>query len=364
MPRGSWRYVIAVGLALFLASSAAAQERTEPAIESDPVTAGQQEHGGDRADSQGQGQVSDPFGISAALERIEAAIRDLETEPQQAEDERREDREIRDLDAQESMAVWAERMAWATIVGVLLTGLALWAIVRTLHHTKRAADHAETMAGEAAKATKAANDTFAEAKNANDIAKSGLIAQHRPWMVLEVDREAHDSPGWLDFLGPEKVEVKLGLAAKNIGKSPARMVLYDMKAFWTYSEWPSQDDLLALVERTKGLEESHAKYAPVVTPGDATKFAFVRMKAAPVTPRPDSWNPKHGIAIVVACCVVYKSMFSDDWFHSANLVVIRRPLPEGRDRRNWPRFGWDHGAVSHEKLEAHISKSGGSSLVT
>jgi len=361
MLKRNWIIVVALGLTL---AGPALPQELEP-----PRPKGQIEFQGEiitdvqRPQNNDQAEDSGPENLTLILNKIESAIRDLVAQERAAQSQGRDQHDVRDLDAQEQMALWAQAMFWANAVAVVLTFAGLVLIGFTLHHTKRASNYAEEMAVEARKATKAANDTFLEAQAANAIAKDGLIAQHRPWLVLEVDDSSQDGVAMVRFDGEGSAEVTLMMRARNIGKSPARMVLYDMKAYWTYSEWPSFDELAAFIDRTKQLKGSHAKYASTIIPEDLTKFGFVRMNAKPVEPRPETWSPKHGVAIVVTCCVVYKSEWSDDWFHTANIVAIRQRLPEGRHPRDRPRFGWNQGTFQPDRLEAHVSKSGGTSSI-
>jgi len=103
--------------------------------------------------SQDGAGVVDP---TPALQDIESAIRDLVSRVD--EDERRQEveRSLRNLNAQENMVWWAEMMFYASAASVILTLFALIAIVRTLTHTRRAADAAVGMLDEAATATQAA----------------------------------------------------------------------------------------------------------------------------------------------------------------------------------------------------------------
>ena len=108
------------------------------------------------------------------------------------------------FNAQEGMAWWAELMFYATAATVLLTFAALGAIIRTLHHTKRAADYTEHMLAEAKATTN-------EARTANEI----MRAEQRPWIVIG-----------LEYLGntgvtDRQASAKLRFKATNVGKTPA-----------------------------------------------------------------------------------------------------------------------------------------------
>lgn len=133
---------IAFGL-IFFASLAQAQDQRDATLESQPVA----DHGQEKSATAGAESTSDKventLDYTSALESIESAIRELIADEDEVESERKKNQEKRDLDAQEQMASWAKRMFWATAATVLLTFGALCAIVRTLHHTHRAAVAAE-----------------------------------------------------------------------------------------------------------------------------------------------------------------------------------------------------------------------------
>ena len=158
-PRSYWGVILALGLGLSCWSGHA-QETSKPTLESQPETKPRQSQsntGGE--DQSSQEEISAPD-ITPALKGIETAIRELIAEKNEDQSQREEERDRRDLQAQEDMAFWAKAMTLATVATVILTAAALWAIVRTLHHTRRAADAADGMLTEARATTKAAQDTI------------------------------------------------------------------------------------------------------------------------------------------------------------------------------------------------------------
>ena len=111
---------IALGLIVAL-PSALAQERIEPALESQPEPeAGQDTRAGQGQQSTSQ-QEADAEQLIPALNAIETAIRDQITGEDAQQRERQEHREISDLDAQQDMAFWAKAMFWAVFASVVLT---------------------------------------------------------------------------------------------------------------------------------------------------------------------------------------------------------------------------------------------------
>ena len=77
--------------------------------------------------------------------------------------------------AQEGMALWAEWMFYAAAATTLLTFIALVAIIRTLHHTRRAADSAENMLTQTEKSTAAAISA--------SVAATDAVRMERAWMT-------------------------------------------------------------------------------------------------------------------------------------------------------------------------------------
>ena len=151
MSSGNWLYRIAIGgclAALFLAS-ALAQEVQPPVSKSQPETESGQNAGKRRSKDEGQKEKATPEQLAPALGKIEAAIRDSIAQQRAAQSQGPEDHEISDLKAQEGMAFWAKLMFWATVAAVILTVAGIILIWRTLHHTRRAADFARDMLGEA-----------------------------------------------------------------------------------------------------------------------------------------------------------------------------------------------------------------------
>jgi len=143
------RWVIAVALGLIAFSSEA---WSQTATQDQP----RQEEGPTNGGGSTQGEQQDAIDLESALAGIERAIRDLVPEIDEVTTNAEERREKRDLKAQESMAESAVGMLYATFATVVLTFAALIAIIRTLHHTRRAADYTGDMLEEAKKATVAA----------------------------------------------------------------------------------------------------------------------------------------------------------------------------------------------------------------
>lgn len=195
--------------------------------------------------------------MTTALKNIEAAIRDLIAEEDKIAAEDQDRREERDLNAQEGMAKWAELMFYATAATVLLTLAALFAIVRTLHHTKRAADFAEGMLIEARATTKAARDTITVTREIG-------AKQVRPYIsysgfsfdgikVFRDGREDFDSVGNFIF----------DITIRNSGQSPAKIKARSVNTYYPTQEHGWQN------------AGSKAPVDMVVGPNQTDKIGFI-----------------------------------------------------------------------------------------
>ena len=140
-----------IGLVL----TADAQQTVGPTFESKPVTTTQGPDSSGNDNGSNQKQRDQPQILIPALEKIERAIHDLIPKPNEAKNQRDEDREVSDLKAQKGMAVWAERMTWAAWASVAVTLVGLTLLWRTLYHTSQASQHTKGMLDETKIATKA-----------------------------------------------------------------------------------------------------------------------------------------------------------------------------------------------------------------
>lgn len=127
MLKSYWIVTVAFGLTVLTA-----EVRGQAATEDEPR---QEESAADTNENRPD-QNSQTVDLAPALKGIETAIRNLVAEEDKIQAQRREDAEGRDLEAQEGMALWAEWMFYTSTATVVLTLAALFAIVRTLHHTR------------------------------------------------------------------------------------------------------------------------------------------------------------------------------------------------------------------------------------
>lgn len=146
-----------------------------------------QEEGRVASGDSGEGHQSDAVDLFPALEGIESAIRDLIANEDKVVREAAQDREKRDLQAQEEMAFWAEGMFYATFATVILTFIALFAIFRTLHHTRRAADYTEGMLVEAKTTTKAAEASILETRRIGEAQVRAYVIPKQCCVKIQAD---------------------------------------------------------------------------------------------------------------------------------------------------------------------------------
>ncbi|MBZ0217745.1 MAG: hypothetical protein K8F25_14400 [Fimbriimonadaceae bacterium] len=227
MFRSYWIVFFALGLAV-LASNTFSQEKPPP-FESEPVSPPRQEQSTATPNQQSAPEQPQAPNISPALKGIEGAIRDLIADENEIDRQRQNQRGIDDLQAQQDMALWAKGMFWTTFVTVLLTAVALYAIVRTLHHTRRAADSAKDMVVESVKVTKAARVANKIANEANAAAiKANQAANRAARDGVKVTRDIGQAQtrAYITCLSCRAVNVFVNhapgaqIVVKNTGQTP------------------------------------------------------------------------------------------------------------------------------------------------
>lgn len=177
MLRGGWHVAVAFGL--ILAGSAYAQQSGGAALEGKPVTTGGQPERSAASQKPAADHSSITEKLVPAIEKIEPALRQLVPKEDKDESQRKEQREVSDLQAQQEMALWAKLMFWATFATVGLTFLGLMLIRGTLRETRRAADYTKDMLAEAEKTTKAAEQAVAQQVTA-------VRRLERPYLFIKI----------------------------------------------------------------------------------------------------------------------------------------------------------------------------------
>lgn len=107
-----------------------------PLSAQDPSDAGS----GQSGTGDGREPSDDSPSIIAAIDRLTNKMTEARIEQADAYGDEREQRERRDVVAQESMAYWAEAMFWAIITQTLLAFGALWALVLDLRQNRESAE--------------------------------------------------------------------------------------------------------------------------------------------------------------------------------------------------------------------------------
>lgn len=203
----SWLLAVALGLTL-APSWCGAQEAPEAAVEGQPVTEPGQQESGPTGETNAPSEDAEPPDLAPSLQGIEAAIRDLIAEEDEIERQRQEEREIRDLNAQEEMAGWAREMFWTSAATVVLTAVGVILIWRTLKATRDAVKEAE-------KATVAAQ----EAVNVTHEIGGRQLRAYLGFIGIESQ------------LAPNEAFVRVAVNFKNTGQTPARRVRIRMGSF-------------------------------------------------------------------------------------------------------------------------------------
>lgn len=173
MSKGYRLAAVAFGLALPF--HAPAQEVSTFTLENQPTT-----------ERNSTPEQNNPLDLIPVIKSLEGAIRDLKPAEDAAERERKEQREIRDLAAQQEMAFWAEAMFWTTFATVILTAFGIILIGLTLIYTRKAAESAVAAVDEAKEATKAAVLGAKEAREATAVARMSYEADVRPLLKIAI----------------------------------------------------------------------------------------------------------------------------------------------------------------------------------
>lgn len=268
----SYRYwIAAIALGLGVTSSALAQQEQPTAVEDSPITKPRQEQSASTSNKDSSQQQESPADLAPALNRIESAIRDLIAEEDQTQRRNQEAREQRDLAAQEQMAHWAKLMFFATLATVLLTFAALAAIIRTLHHTRRAADYAEDMVEQA-------RTTNTIAQEANETTRLALVNDKRAWLSIEAFSVIGPTIFRKDVLG-----FKIKVVIKNLGQTPAKDVWVESVSIYLSEKDESFPERIA--SHKKAMRRKPENFGIILFPGDTYTVTHTWEDA------PEKFNP-------------------------------------------------------------------------
>lgn len=276
-----WFVATAFGLAC-IAAPLHAQDLPDPAVEDQPIPVPVPEQaspaGEQDARPEQQGRVPD---LTPAIQGVESAIRQLLAEESRSEKQQQEERDIRDLKAQEEMALWANRMGWAAIASLVLTAAGVFLIWRTLIYTRTAAI--------------AARDAVEEAKRTTEAAIFTMKSE-RAWMLLtgyQVDGAA---------AGAETLDVRTGLlfspTVVNGGRSPAMHATISSDVKWVPLEDP--------IPRFDFGEPDSMDARSIVGPGQSVTgpAAFVPLEIF-------QQHDRRSTKIYIGCRVLYDDIFGD-----------------------------------------------------
>lgn len=124
-----------------------------------------------------------PLILDAIKSEIEGVRRATEALKDESDPKQKEEKDRRDLVAQEALAFWAMCMFWAAIATVVLTVVGLGMLLGTLIYTKQATNAARDMVAEGRKAT----EGTVVAANAAKAAGEASVAAERARFFIAID---------------------------------------------------------------------------------------------------------------------------------------------------------------------------------
>jgi len=310
-------------------TNAIAQEGPSPPPGPDKGVQGQAEEGDLHALVRTAAQQQAATEISAALGRIEDAIRDLVTEETDRRIQDAEQREIDNLRAQMQMAFWALWMFVATAVAVLLTAFGVFLLWRTLKYTRNAASTTKLMLIEAEKTTEAAIRAAESAEQQVNASRQALIADQRAWIEITEMRP---------LSGIEKRNgggfgISIMLTATNIGKTPAHLTRIIIVT----------EPVIAPIDSNKDNIESWKRMCPddeqiksIIFPGRQAirkiSFGFDPHRIRQILQKNNSDGFRY---ISVACCVFYRTIFGEHVHRTIDQIHIYHEI-ENLDMQGRP----------------------------
>jgi hypothetical protein len=149
--------------------------------------------GGQPSPSQAQQQPqrdNTPLILDAVKSESERIGRAIESLKDDSDAKAKEDRERRDVIAQETMAFWAAALFWATSVTIILTIVGLLLIFKTMGYSRDAARAAANMVTEGENATKAALLAAQAAGRQAELFEQSFKRSERPYIFFLV-HETH-----------------------------------------------------------------------------------------------------------------------------------------------------------------------------
>jgi len=191
----------------------------------------------------------------STLKNVESSVDDFMATKDDIARERRDQRERADLEAQEEMAFWAEGMFWATAAAVLLTGIGIVLIWRTLLHNRRAAEASRQMVKEARTATEAAVEAADAAKDTVEVTSDIGRKQLRAYVGIAA-------------IGISKLDQKpvvCDVMIQNFGQTPAYE--FRVSAWIIVKEFPPTSKFTHWVE-------DHEKGQAAIYPGLPNKVTI------------------------------------------------------------------------------------------
>jgi hypothetical protein len=316
MSRGALFAVLAAGLLISGSLSAQDAPGQTPAAEQNAESTREQSSA--QGDDQPVPEYQYAPELIGAINRIDAAIRSLAVEADQRRSDAAEQREISDLQAQQQMAWWTLWIFVATATAVVLTGIGVLLIWRTLYHTRRAADFTKGMLTEAEKTTAAAMRATEAAERQIDVSRAAMIAEQRAWMKISEIR-------WTS--GLKRVNGAFSISflvkAKNIGKTPARSCDLDISV--GPAQWPLGFGTGSSIWKEP---EVDSRFGSVVFPADEITQEFESaISIEDINKLLEISNEKRWSYLEVHISCVYNTVFDDEKHMTVRRFNMRRRGP-------------------------------------
>jgi hypothetical protein len=165
-----------------------------------------------------------------------------------------------------------------------------------------------------------------------EVARKTYVAEHRTWLKVYPTEI-----GPVTFDG-DRIRVNITIEAENIGSSPAIAVNLDCKPYRGRGFVVSGSACKNLIAEKKAFasltksgmilmtSEKHSCRFAADAETDATTEAKTKEQEAFGVPPA---NLK--VTLSVVCCVIYKSLASDDWHHTGHVIWLRKKDRSGFD---------------------------------
>ncbi|MGA7386290.1 MAG: hypothetical protein WBW81_16820 [Methylocella sp.] len=182
------------------------------------------------------------------------------------------------------------------------------------------------------------------------IAKNAYVAEHRTWLKIYPTEI-----GPVTFDG-DRIRVNITVEAKNIGGSPAVAVNLCCKPYRGRGFVVLGNAVESLIAEEKAFA-SLTKSGMILMTGDKHNCMFSADAETDATTEAKTKEQEAlgiqtanlQVTLSIACCVIYKSLTSDDWHHTGHMISLRK-----KDRS---RFDAALGDVTGDNIKVTMDQS-------